>query len=88
MSVCRGLLEHAIQTFESSTMFRSRLSRTSLGVPCRVRCKTLATGGKKHLQRLAEEKGRLTKDQSGQRWIEGYMDWFVRWVSRERLSDL
>lgn len=85
LSVCHGLIEQAVQCLESSTMFRSRLSRTSLGVPCRVRCKTLVTGHKKNLQRQAEAKGRVETDANGQRWMKGYMDWFVKWVSETKM---
>ena len=72
-----------MQTINSETkMFQRRISDDSLGIACRLRYKSMVlfSTDKKKLQEEAKMKRAVVEDDDGHRWIEGYMDWFVKRV--------
>ena len=84
LCVCLGIVEDAMQTINSNIkMFQRRISAVSLGISCFVRYQSMAlySASKRDLQEEAKEQAVITdKDSDGNRWIKGYMNWFVRRV--------
>lgn len=68
--------------------FQRRIADNSIGISCSVPYKsmTLFNGARRKMQGEAKVEHVVVEDSSGHRWIEGYMDWFVKRVSHQRVG--
>lgn len=64
-------------------MFHRRRSRISIGVLCQLDYKKAKLEGMRtsEIQHLAKKRNKVSYDQDGRRWIDGCIEWFVKWVS-------
>lgn len=80
LSVCLGLVYHAIA---NPLIFPRRLCRASFGISCKIPARR-GDAGKRwdEIQRRAQREGRVPeRDDRGNKWFDGCVDWFIKKVS-------
>lgn len=84
MAVCYGLLEYATQAIDSGVNMICKIrSKSSLGIRCRLRRKgTWDRKMDRDTKRLEDEALAGQRLSADGKWMNDYMSWFIRKVSR------